>query len=238
MLAWISQPSWPSILSNTNHRNSFFDHCPIVTSISSHFSNMSQTPSQDQVDLVQTNGTGHDSTNTERTLSPKSTSTQEQPPTSSQPQTIAHEPSEDASTQPRSSSLLPPSSKTDISSETPTDTNAIPNGQNARLDQAQLPQEDLESSKDPLEAYDWEELEERFHTEMEKCANQEDEIQGEFHELLKVICSYPSNPAHYTYRGIFMMTPYMLTSTSSSKHIQPPAQYTKRTGQRNGTSTP
>ena len=175
---------------------------------------MSQTPSQDQVDLVQTNGTGHDSTNTERMLSPKPmsteeqppTSTQEQPPTSSQPQTIAHEPLDDSSTQPRSSSLPASSSKTDISSEAPTDTNTIPNDPNTHIDQTQPPQEDLGSSKDPLEAYAWAELEERFHAEIEKCANQEDEIQGEFHELLRVICSYPSIFAHYTSRAICTMT--------------------------------
>ena len=214
MLAWIFQPSWPSTLSNTNYINSFFDHCPIITSISSHFSNMSQTPPQDQVDLVQTNGTGHDTSNTERMPFPKPisteeqppTSTQEQPPASSQPQTVAHEPLDDSSKQPRSSSLPPPSSKTDISPEAPIDTDAIPNGPDTQTNQAQLPQEDLGSSKDPLEAYDWDELEERFRTEMEKCANQEEEIQGEFHELLKVICSYPSNPAHYTHRGICTVT--------------------------------
>ena len=169
---------------------------------------MSQTPSQDQVDLVQTNGTGHDSTNTERMLSPKPMSTEEQPPTSTQeqPPTIAHEPLDDSSPQPRSSSLPAPSSKTAISSEAPIDTDAVPNGPDTQTNQASLPQEDRGISKDPLEAYDWDELEERFHAEMEKCTNQEDEIQGEFHELLRVICSYPSNFAHYTSRAICTMT--------------------------------
>ena len=175
---------------------------------------MSQTPSQDQVDLVQFNGTGHDTSNTERMPSPKPmsaeeqppTSTQEQPPASSQPQTIVHEPSEDSCTQPRWSSLPPPSSKTDISSEAPLSTNAIPNSPDTQTDQAPLPQNDLGSSKDPLEAYAWAELEERFHAEIEKCANQEDEIQGEFHELLRVICSYPPNFAHYISRAICTMT--------------------------------
>ncbi len=209
MLAWISQLSWPSILSDRNHRNSFFTQFPSVTSVSSHSSNMSQTPSQDPVDLVHVNGTGHDTTNTERMSSPKPTSTQEDPPTSYQPQTVAHEPLEDSSTQPRSSSLPAPSSKTALSSEAPTDTNAIPNGSNTQNDQAQLPQEDLGSSKDPLEAYDWAELEERFHAEMEKCANREDGIQEEFDELLKVNLLLPTScSAGHTYKGVFIMIIY------------------------------
>ena len=153
---------------------------------------MSQTPSQDPVDLVQTNNaTGHD-TNTEQTPSPNPTSIQEDPPPSHQPHTVAQEPIEDSSTQPRSSSLPAPSSKTDISSEAPLSTNAIQNEPNPQTDQAQLPQEDLGSSKDPLEAYDWTELEERFHAEMEKCADREDGIQEEFDELLRVNLPYRS----------------------------------------------
>ena len=150
---------------------------------------MSQTPSQDQVDLVQTNETDLNTTNTERMRSTTPTPTQEDPPTSHQPQAAAHEPSEDSSTQPRSSSPpAVPSSKTDISSEPPTDTQAIPNAQSTQIDETQLPHEDLElgNSKDPLETYDWAELEERFHAEMEKCANRENGIQEEFNELLKV----------------------------------------------------
>ena len=206
MLALISQFSWPSILSNTNHRNSFFAHFSPVTSVCSHFLNMSQTPSQDPVDLVQTNGTGDDTTHTERMPSPKPTLTQEQPPTSHQPQAVAHEPLEDSSTQPRSSSPPTLSSKTDISSEAPISSNAISNAQNPQIDQTQLPQEDLGSSKDPLEAYDWAELEDRFHVEMEKCANREDGIQEEFDELLKVILPLPTLfSALYTYRGASMM---------------------------------
>ena len=192
MLDWISQFSWPSILFNTNPRNSFFAHFSSVTCISSHSSNMSQTPSQDPVDLVQTNGIGHDTANTERMPFPKPTSPQDQPPMSSQPQMVAHEPLEGSSTQPRSSSAPAPSSKTDIATETPTDTNAVPNSPNTQIDQAQLLQEDLGSSKDPLEAYDWAELEERFHAEMEKCANREDGIQEEFNELLKVTLLLPT----------------------------------------------
>ena len=238
MLAWISQLSWPSILSDRNHRNSFFTQFPSVTSVSSHSSNMSQTTSQDPVDLVQTNGTGHDTTNTEPMPSPKPTSTQEDPPTSHQPQTVAHEPLEDSSTQPRSSSLPAPSSKTDISSETPTDTNAIPNGPDIQNGQAQLSQEDLGSSKDPLEAYDWAKLEERFHAEMGKYADREDGIQEEFDELLKVNLPLPTSfSARYTYRGVSMMSSYILTNIRSSKHGQPPAQCTKRTGRESGMLT-
>ena len=206
MLAWISELSWPSILSNTNHRNSFFVQFSSVTSVSSPSSNMSQTPSQDPVDLVQTNGIGHDTANTERMPFPKPTSTLDQPPMSSQPQMVAHEPLEGSSTQPRSSSAPAPSSKIDIATETPTDTNAIPDGPYTQTDQTQLPQEDLGSSKDPLEAYDWADLEERFHTEMEKCANRENGIQEEFDELLKVTLLLPTPfSTCYTYRGIFMM---------------------------------
>ena len=163
---------------------------------------MSQTPSQDAVDLVQANGSGHDTANTERMPSPKPTSVQEDPPTSYQPQKVAQEPLEDSSTQTRSSSLPAPSSKTDIPSEAPTDTNAIPNEPDPQTDQAQLPQEDLGSSKDPLEAYEWTELEERFHAEMEKCADWEYGIQEEFDELLKVNLPLPTScSARYTYSG-------------------------------------
>ena len=200
---------------------------------------MSQTPPQDPVDLVQTNGNGHDTANTERVPSPKPTSPQDQPPMSSQPQMVTHEPLEDSSTQPRSSSAPAPSSKTDIASETPADTNALPNSPNTQTDQAQLPQKDLGSSKDPLEAYDWPELEERFHAEMEKCANREDGIQEEFNELLKVtLLLQTSYSAHHTYSGIFMTTPYTLTTIRSSKHGQPPAPYTNRTGRESGMLTP
>ena len=171
---------------------------------------MSQTLSQDPVDLVQThNATGHDTINTEHTPSPKHTSIQEDPPTSYQPQTVAQEPLEDSSTQPRSSSLPAPSSKTDISSEALVSTNVIPNEPNPQTDQAQLPQEDLGSSKDPLEAYDWTALEERFHAEMEKCANREYGIQEEFDELLKVKLPLPTScSVRYTYSGVFMMIVY------------------------------
>lgn len=169
---------------------------------------MSQTPSQDPVDLVQTTDTNHDTTNTERLPSPTPgstqedllatntkrmpsstpTPTQEDPPTSHQPQMVAHELSEASSTQPRSSPPPVPSSKTDIPSEAPPDTQDIPNSQTTQVEQTQppQPQEDLGSSKDPLETYDWVELEERFHAEIEKCANREERIQEEFDELLNV----------------------------------------------------
>ena len=185
---------------------------------------MSQTPLQDPVDLVQTNETGHETTNTERMLSPNSistqedpsnptstqedppttntkrlpsstpTPTQEDPPTSHQPEVLAHEPSQDTSTQSRSSPpIAVPSSKTDISSEPPTGTNAIPDGQDTQLDQTQLPNEDLGISKDPLDAYDWAELEERFDAAMEKCAVREEGIQEEFNELINVCSLLPTH---------------------------------------------
>lgn len=50
----------------------------------------------------------------------------------------------------------------------------------------QEPEPDLGSSKDSLEAYDWDELEQKFHIEMEKCEEVEKGIQGEFDELLEV----------------------------------------------------
>ncbi|KAK0515845.1 hypothetical protein JMJ35_001879 [Cladonia borealis] len=148
---------------------------------------MSQTPSQDPLDLIQTNDANHNATNTSRLPSPNPTPTQEQPLSNSQPQTVSHEPLSDFSPQPRSSSLPAPSSKTNISSKAPTSTNPIPNGPNIQPNQTQLPpQEDLDNSKDPLEAYDWAELEERFHAEMERCGLREDAIQVEFNELLKL----------------------------------------------------
>ena len=184
---------------------------------------MSQTPSQDPVDLVQTNDTGHETTNTERMLSPNPTSThedppapntkripsstptqaQEDPPTSHQPEVVAHEPSEDSSTQLRSSPPpAVPSSRTDISSELPTDTNAIPNEQNSQINQTQLPQDDLGSSKDPLEPYAWVELEDWFHAEMDKCAMREEGIQEEFNELINVCSLLP------THRDVCITTIY------------------------------
>lgn len=61
------------------------------------------------------------------------------------------------------------------------------NHQNGHNDQPSLQQEqDLGDSKDALEAYDWEELEERFHAEMEVCAKREKGIRDEFNELLEV----------------------------------------------------
>ncbi len=246
MLAWISRPSWPSILSNSYHRKNFpffthslFANFSSVTSIYSHFSNMSQSALQDPVDLVQVNSPGHDTTNTERMPSPTPMSTQEDPPTSYQAQAVAHEPLGDSSTQPRSASPPALSSKTEIPSEAPTNTHAIPNGQNTQIDQTQLPQEDLGSSKDPLEAYDWAELEERFHAEMEKCANREDGIQKEFDEPLKVnFLLSTSYPARFTSRGVIMTSLYILTDIRSSKHGQPPAPCTKRGGRESGMLTP
>ena len=246
MLAWIPRFSWPSILYNTNHRTissslslSFFAQFSSVTSVCPHSSNMSQPPLQDPVDLVQTNGAGDDTTNTEHVPSPKPMSTQEDPPTSYQPQAVAHEPLEDSSTQPQSASPPGLSSKTDISPEAPTDANATSNGQNTQIDQAQPPQEDLGSSKDPLEVHDWAELEERFHSEMEKCAKREGGIQEEFDELLKVNLLLPTSyPARYTHRNMFIITLYILTNTRSSKYIQPPAQCTKRRGRQSGMLKP
>ena len=218
---------------------------------------MSQTPSRDPVDLVQTNNTGHENTsaecmhsqnptstpedppatNTKRMPSSTPTPIQEDPPTSHQPEVVAHEPSEDSSTHPRSSPPPLPSSKTDILSEPPTDTNAIANEQNPQIDQTQLPQDDLGSSKDPLETYDWAELEDRFHAEMKKCANRENGIQEEFKELLNVNLLLPASLI-YAPRGVFITTLPILTNISSSKHIQPPAPCTKSRGQESGMSTP
>ena len=180
---------------------------------------MLQTPSQDPVDLVQANDTGQNPTTTGQMHSPNPKSTQEDPPatntklvpsstptptqddpqTSHQPEVIAHEPSEDSSTQPRSSPpLAVPSSKTDISSEPPIDAQACPNTQDTQLDQTQLPQDNLGSSKDPLDTYDWTELEDRFHAEMEKCANREIGIQEEFNELINVCSLLPAGLIHVT----------------------------------------
>ena len=179
---------------------------------------MSQTASQDPIDLIQTNDTGNDTTNAEviplpnpvsaheetlatdnkRIPSSIPTPTQEDAPTSHQPQMVAHELSEDPSTQPRSSPPPVPSSKTDIPSEAPPETQDLPANEPTQFEQTQLPQpqEDLGSCKDPLETYAWVELEERFHAEMEKCANQESGIQEEFNKLLKVNLSTltPSYP--------------------------------------------
>ena len=213
---------------------------------------MPQTPSQEPVDLVQTNDTDHD-TNTERIPSPSPTPiredpsatntarmpspnpistqedspatdikrmpspnptstqdppttnpkrmpsstptpTQEDPPTSHQPEVVPHEPCEDSSTNPRSSPPPLPSSKTDISSDAPIDTQTKPNGQNTQIEQTQLsqPHEDLSISKDPLDAHDWTELEERFHAEMEQCANRENGIQEAFDDLLNVNLLLPA----------------------------------------------
>ena len=171
---------------------------------------MSQTPSQDPIDLIQTNDTGNDTTNAEDMPSPKPistqeatlatnakrmpsstpTPTQEDPPTSHQPQMVAHELSEDSSTQPRSSPPPVPSSKTDLPSEAPPDAQDIPNSQTTQVEQIQLPQPQealhLGTSKDPLDAYDWTEIEDLFQAAMEKCANRECGIQEEFDELLNV----------------------------------------------------
>ena len=44
----------------------------------------------------------------------------------------------------------------------------------------------LGNSKDALEAYDWNELEEKFHREMGQCDNLEKDIQNEFDDMLEV----------------------------------------------------
>ncbi len=66
------------------------------------------------------------------------------------------------------------------------------NGQNGQIDGIQSlsppqgPEPDLGSSKEGLEAYDWDELEERLHAEMGKCEEVEKGIQREFDDLLEV----------------------------------------------------
>ena len=87
-----------------------------------------------------------------------------------------------------------PSSKTDVPSEAPTDTQVIPNSQNFQIDQAQVSNEDPElgTSKDPLDTYDWAELEQRFHAGMEECGKRESGIQEEFNELLNVNLLLPA----------------------------------------------
>lgn len=87
-----------------------------------------------------------------------------------------------------------PSSKTDLPPEAPTDAQVIPNSQSLQTDQAKLSNEDLElgTSKDPLDAYDWAELEDWFHANMERCADRESGIQKEFNELLYVNLLLPA----------------------------------------------
>lgn len=71
------------------------------------------------------------------------------------------------------------------------------NGQNGHNDQLLPPcEQGLGDSKDALEAYDWDELEERFHAKMEVCAKREEGIQEEFNELLEVSQFYVEDNMH------------------------------------------
>jgi histone deacetylase complex regulatory component SIN3 len=83
--------------------------------------------------------------------------------------------------------VQPPSSKTDASPHITNHNALTSNNQTGQNDQPPPPQEQNPSdAKDALETYDWEQLEERFHAEMEVCEKREDGIQEEFHELLDV----------------------------------------------------
>ncbi|KAL2041560.1 hypothetical protein N7G274_005942 [Stereocaulon virgatum] len=148
---------------------------------------MSPSPSQEQLDASKPNGSDQDNADNERIPPQTPTSAQPAHETETQPASDTHDPSSHSSPQHRSSSVQPPSSKTDLSSHI-TNNNALPsNTQTGQNDQHLPPQEqDLGGAKDALEAYDWEHLEDRFHAEMEVCGKREEGIQEEFNELLEV----------------------------------------------------
>ena len=60
--------------------------------------------------------------------------------------------------------------------------------------QTELPQQDTQQTlsteqgdpKEPIQGFDWDELEKRFHSKMVECKHIEDEIYEEFNNLLEV----------------------------------------------------
>ncbi|KAL2058605.1 hypothetical protein ABVK25_001333 [Lepraria finkii] len=208
MPTWLSQPSsWLSMFFNLHQgheaQTSSLSHRLPPISISSStsrlsiFSPMSSFPSQDQADALKPKDTEPHHANNERMPSPTPTSTQGPPAENIPIQRSTQAPSEHSSPQHRSSSVQPPGSKT-AASPLISNTGATVNGQDGHNDQLLPPcEQSLGDSKDALEAYDWDELEERFHAKMEVCAKREEGIQEEFNELLEVFRAWvASGSAH------------------------------------------
>lgn len=87
----------------------------------------------------------------------------------------------------RSSSVPAPSSMTQESPQVVCSTpNADTDGQNGH--HQPTPVTKVGDSKEPLEDFDWDDLEERFCRKMEECGEVEKELEGEFGEWLEV-CS-------------------------------------------------
>jgi len=170
---------------------------------------MSQYHSQDQNDASKPNDedaskvNNNDQENTQETKDndhmpdPTPTSAQAEHIPRSQPLPTQKptKPSRPSSPQHRSSSFPAPSPKTDEAPRKPDDTKSMPTGQIRPKGQTnaqklppppQEPEPGLGNFKDALEAYDWDELEERFHAEMERCEEVEKGVQEEFDELLEV----------------------------------------------------
>jgi hypothetical protein len=167
---------------------------------------MSQSHSQDENDASKSNSTdalkanNQDRDNTQasrdndRVPSPTPPSAQPGQAPSNQPLLApkATNPSDQPSPQHPSPSVPACSQKPDEVPRNPDSSKAMSNGQNGQISgnqsrpSPQGPEPDLGGSKDALEAYDWDELEERFHAEMGKCEEVEKGIQSEFDDLLEV----------------------------------------------------
>ena len=154
---------------------------------------MSPSPSQEQPDASKPKGPApNDNMENDQMPSPPPTSAQEPPTKLTQPSPTTQDPSNHSPPPHRSSSVQPPSFTTDASALISQNASISTNGRNPQSksiqnDQASLQQgQDIGVSKDALEAYDWDALEEKFHAEMEICAKREVEIQAEFDELLHV----------------------------------------------------
>ena len=52
------------------------------------------------------------------------------------------------------------------------------------------PRTQVGDSKEPLDDFDWDDLEERFHQKMAECGKVEKELEGEFNEWLQVCLGY------------------------------------------------
>jgi len=167
---------------------------------------MSESHSQDEndasksnsIDALKVNNQDRDNTqvsrDNDRVPSPTPPSAQPGQAPGSQPLPApkATNPSDQPSPQHRSSSVPARSQKPNEVPRNPDRFKAMSNGQNGQingnqpLSPPQGPEPDLGSSKEGLEAYDWDELEERFHAEMGKCEEVEKGIQREFDDLLEV----------------------------------------------------
>lgn len=170
----------------------------------SHPQNQNSTSKPDNTDASKVNS-DHDETQASKENTPALNNKERVPSPTPQSAQASHLPSSQSLPTTKSTNLSGQSSPEHCSSSVPApnhDANEaprlldkasdMPNDRNSQGDRYQSPpppqepEPDLGSSKEPLEAYHWDELEQRFYTEMTGCEEVEKGIQSDFDKLLEV----------------------------------------------------